>query len=321
MAGPVDSQAMFAMLNGRWPGVARPGAVETEVERLVVEAVRAQADAGMDLLTDGLVRWADPVDAVRGALEQGDTGAEGMLVRAWRATAGLPDAAGRTVAAVVPGPCTLAEVAGSLEAAERLAVQLAGELEALSAAGCPLVVIDEPAAIRVGGDGARRTAYVAAHRTLLAGSLPIHAMLAITGGSAWEAGAATILGAPYHSYLFDLVSGPDNWHLVRAAPGGTGIVCAALEAPSREDQAPVLVWAARYAASANGRGLARVGLANASPLDRLAPAEAGRVLEGLARGARLAGLGPDEAIAEGLDPRTFSQGRGRGARRGGLPRT
>ena len=72
-------------------------------------------------------------------------------------------------------------------------------------------------------------------------------MLAITGGSAWGAGADTILGAPYASILVDLVAGPDNWYLVRAAPGERGIVCAALEAGGgreRRDQAPELVWAA-----------------------------------------------------------------------------
>ena len=90
-------------------------------------------------------------------------------------------------------------------------------------------------------------------------------MLAITGGSAWEAGPETILEAPYASYLFDLIEGPDNWDLARDAPGDRGIVCAALRAPSSDDQASLLVWAARYAASSVGRGLERVGLANASP--------------------------------------------------------
>ncbi len=145
-------------------------------------------------------------------------------------------------------------------------------------------------------------------------------MLAITGGSAWEAGAETILEAPWSSHLFDLVAGPDNWYLVRATPGERGIVCAALKAPSRADQAPLLVWAARYAASANGRGLARVGLANATSLGDQAPAEAELALAQLARAARLAAMEPDEAIAAGLDQRTFRQPAGRGAKRGGLPR-
>ena len=61
-----------------------------------------------------------------------------------------------------------------------------------------------------------------AQAALLGDDPPLHAMLAITGGSAWEAGPETILEAPYASYLFDLIAGPDNWYLVRAAPGRPG---------------------------------------------------------------------------------------------------
>ncbi|MEO5965903.1 MAG: hypothetical protein ABIR11_10600, partial [Candidatus Limnocylindrales bacterium] len=58
------------------------------LDALVAEGVRAQVDAGLELVTDGLVRWADPAGALAAALERGDTGADGMLVRAWQATAG-----------------------------------------------------------------------------------------------------------------------------------------------------------------------------------------------------------------------------------------
>jgi hypothetical protein len=149
---------------------------------------------------------------------------------------------------------------------------------------------------------------------LLGEDPPLHAMLAITGGAAWEAGSETILEAPYASYLFDLIEGPDNWYLVRAAPGDRGIVCAALRAPSTGDQAPLLVWAARYAASANGRGPDRVGLANASSLAGLDVVAARASLEALIRAARLAALDPADAVAAGLDRRTFAQPPGRGAR-------
>jgi hypothetical protein len=148
-------------------------------------------------------------------------------------------------------------------------------------------------------------------------------MLAITGGSAHAAGADTILAAPYASFLLDLVNGPDNWHLVRAAGPTRGIVVAALEAGGgreRRDQSPELVWAAHYAASANARGLDRVGLANGTPLGGLSVEEASTALAGLARAARLAALRPGEAVREGLDPRVLPR-RPRGPRaRGGSPR-
>ena len=127
-------------------------------------------------------------------------------------------------------------------------------------------------------------------------------MLAITGGSAWEAGPETILDAPYASYLFDLIEGPDNWYLVRAAPGDRGIVCAALRAPSASDQAPLLVWAARYAASANGRGPDRVGLANASSLAGLDVPAARASLEAIVRAAGLAAMDPARCRRRGPRP-------------------
>ena len=121
--------------------------------------------------------------------------------------------------------------------------------------------------------------------------------------------------APYRSYLFDLIAGPDNWYLVRATPGDRGIVCAALDARSNADQAPILDWAVRYAASANGRGPERVGVTNASSLETLAPDAARAALATLARAARLAILPPTEAVAAGMDPRAFPTGHGRANRR------
>jgi hypothetical protein len=132
-------------------------------------------------------------------------------------------------------------------------------------------------------------------------------MLAISGGSAADAGAEAIFAAPYRSHLFDLIAGPDDWVLVRAAPPERGIVCAALRVgPGADtDQAPVLVWAANYAASTGLRGLQRVGLANATPLRNLPADEALAAVRALGRAASLAGMTPEDAITAGLDPRTF----------------
>lgn len=239
-----------------------------------------------------------------------------MLVRAWRAATELTDV---PVAQAVPGPWTLAALDLGPEAdrtavadrAGSIAGSLAGELAALDEAGCAVVEVLEPSAVAIGADGHRQAAFLDAHRRLLAEAGDLHVMLAITGGSAADAGAAAILGAPYASFLFDLVAGPDNWYLVRAAPTERGIICAALRAGNgREqlDQAPELVWAAQYAASSNGRGLARVGLANASSLASLAPAEARAALEALARAATLAGMPAQEAVAAGLDRRILTHG-------------
>ena len=341
---------MFAMLCGPWPRATADGTrladveaagrgsvgeatVEQVIERATAEAIAAQVDAGMELITDGAVRWADPEGAVLAAIGGGDTGPRGMILRSWRMAAALSD---RPLAQVVPGPWTLAVRATRLEArpdtrpdrleagpdqperpevianrALQLAVVLAGEVAALGEAGCPVVQVMEPAAAEIGEGTVARDGFRRAHDRLLRGAGELHVMLAITGGSAAGAGAATILEAPYASFLFDLVAGPDNWHLVRSVPGDRGVVCAALQAGDgreRQNQAPQLVWAAHYAASSNGRGLARVGLANASPLDTLQPAEAAAALRAVADAARLATLPPGEAIREGLDPKAFVRG-------------
>jgi hypothetical protein len=320
---------MFAMLNGAWPRVAADGTplatiedavalgrassadLEAAIAAAVEAVVRAQEGAGLELVTDGSVRWADPGAALLRALDAGDTGEGGMLVRSWSATAALTD---RVVAQALPGPYTLGRRAGAGDGVETdralvlgLADRLAGELRSLEAAGCALAVIDEPDSVAVGADRRERDLFADAQRRLLSATPRLHAMLAVTGGSAWDAGAETILAAPYRSYLFDLIAGPDNWHLVRAAPGDRGIVCGALRPESRPDQAPELVWAAKNAASSNGRGPERVGLANASPMTSLTPEAAGLALVALARAAGLAALPLDEAVAEGLDPRAISQ--------------
>jgi hypothetical protein len=359
---------MFAMLFGAWPRVTAGGldlaALEADVaagrrsaenlqaavEALVVEAVEAQIGAGMGFVTDGHVRWADPEAAVLEALAMGDTGPDGLLLRAWRATAAVAAATGAGVPAAqaVPGPYSLGRRAalvpgastglltstglpgssrppGDREALQggreahtlRLAATMAGELAALAMAGCPLVVVQEPAAVDIGADPAEGALFAAAQGRLLADvgapgdgmdeadGANLHAMLAITGGSAAETRPELLFAAPYRSHLFDLVTGPDNWVLVRAAPPERGIVCGALTVGSEGDQAPVLVWAAHYAASAGGRGLERVGLANATPLAALDPAAARRALEQLGRAAELAAMPLGRAVEEGLDPRTI----------------
>ena len=58
---------------------------------LVAEVVGVQVAAGLDLVTDGQVRWADPGAALLRAIGDGDTGADGLLVHAWRSTAALTD--------------------------------------------------------------------------------------------------------------------------------------------------------------------------------------------------------------------------------------
>jgi hypothetical protein len=343
---------MFAMLQGPWPRVTSDGvdlaALEAEVlageadasalsaatDRLVAEVLAAQADAGLDLLTDGQVRWPSMAEAVRQAIFEGRLYAERPLVAAWTAaTAVAPE--GTTVAQAVPGPYTLGHLAiadalkQSFAAGEQpppaadqtaarfdvtlsLAEALAGEIEALVAAGCRMVVVEEPTAVEIGDNAAEQRLLANASQRLLSRSAGAHAMLAITGGSAHKVGAATIFEAPWQSLLVDLAAGPDNWYLVRETPGDRGIVCAVLTIPedgSIYDQAPEMVWATQYAASANDRGLERIGLANATRLADRTPDAARAALAQLATASRYASLSLDDAVAAGLDERTVRDAR------------
>ena len=126
----------------------------------------------------------------------------------------------------------------------------------------------------------------------------------LTGGNVDGLGAAALFDLPFASYAFDLIAGPENWRLIAEAPGDRGIVCGALDpADTADDRPEPLVWAAHYAASTRGRGLERVGLANASSLASLPRDRAIRKLAALAEAARLASIADPHELAASLDPR------------------
>ena len=343
---------MFAMLQGAWPRVTSDGidlaaleadvaagradtaALDAALDQLVGEVLAAQTEAGLDLLSDGQVRWPSMVEAVRVIIFEGRLEAERPLVAAWRAAQSLAPA-GTTVAQAIPGPYTLGRLAiedalrRTKEAGEAppdaatltasrfdvtiaVAEALAGEIEALIEAGCGMIVVEEPDAVAIGENVSERVLFTNASRRLLERSAGAHAMLAIVGGSAHEAGGPTFFDAPWQSILLDLVAGPDNWQLVRQTPGDRGVIVAGLRVREDEvviDQAPELVWASQYAASANGRGLARVGLANATRLGDRSPAAARAALRQIALGARYAAMPVADAVEAGLDPRTIRDAR------------
>jgi methionine synthase II (cobalamin-independent) len=305
------------MLHGAWPRGLPDDAPAAQVQARVAEVVGIQVEAGLDLVTDGHVRSPDPGRALLRALADGDVGDGGYLVRSWRATAGLSAA---VTAQPIPGPYTLARrvridliASARTEFSLEMADRIGAELGALAAAGCPMVLVEEPDLPLIGSYPATSSnemeaeLFAATQARLLAAGPGLHAMLVIAGGSGWAAGADAVLTAPYQSYLFDLVDGPDNWYLARAVPGDRGIVCGALRPDSAADQSPELVWAARYAASSFGRGLERVGLANATPLAALDDDAVRRAAGALVKAVRLAPLPLEEAVEAGLDPRTIRQ--------------
>jgi methionine synthase II (cobalamin-independent) len=290
---------MFATLLGRLP----PPVTSADLDEAVREAIAAQELAGLEPLTDGRLRWADDLGPLRD-LRSWETP---LTVEEWRFAASCTT---RSVKQSLIGPYTLGRrlAAGRRRRAVTLALAeaLHAEVAALADAGCSLVEVDEPDAVAIGDVAAERRLFRDAHARLAEGIDGTHLSLALTGGNVDTAGASTVFDPPYASYAVDLIAGPDNWRLVAAAPGDRGIVCGALSAlPGSDDGPEVLVWAAHYAASTGGRGLARVGLANAPGLEKLDWEVAQRKLVRLGEAARIAAAESASEMAAALDPRAI----------------
>jgi methionine synthase II (cobalamin-independent) len=277
---------MFATLLG---GLPRPPSAAADDDESVRAALAAQDRAGLELLADGRLRGRP------------------ATVADWQFAAGATQ---RPVKQTLVGPYSAGR-AGTADHTQRskrtlaAAEALNAEIRALRDAGCTFVQIDEPATVEIGSDARERVLFADAHRRLTNDVGDIHLSLALMGGNADTAGAATFFDLPYASYAFDLIAGPDNWRLITSAPWDRGVVCGAMSPEAGGDERPeTLVWAAHYAAS--GRGLERVGLANAPGLEAL-PWEVAIVKLGrVAEAARLAALPSADGLAESLDPRAVS---------------
>ena len=285
---------MFATLAGNYPQPA--GLRPADALKAVL---CAQADAGLGLVSDGMIH--DSEDA-------------SVLVEAWVVAreAARSEGIEQPVKLAVLGPWARSiGTAGSAEPAgaapespaARSAARLATALAAAVAAGCPVVEVHEPAAALPAGPGAG-AAFASVHRALLAG-LPgdAHVTLAITGGDAEALGADAVFAAPYRSHLFDLIAGPDSWRTIARAPGDRGIILGVADATGvRPPGLEEVAWAAGYAASLGGRGMARVGLAPSGGLASLDPARARELIDLLGEAARLL-VGDPELLLRRFDPR------------------
>jgi len=316
-----------------------PAEIVAAEDALVCEVLAEQVEAGLDLLTDGQVRGDDPMCVIARGLQGFTTAAtagpatEGPLhhrpraasvpewvgpitVAAWQFAAAaaaslVPDGApAPLVRACIVGPYTLARLSDPGDVGkERLVLGLAealnAEMRALAAAGAPVIQVDESALTLVRADDEPEWELVREMlRRLTTGLDGRHLMLAITGGSADRAASRVLYDAPFSSYLFDLILGPDNWYPIADAPPERGIVCGVADARTgRRDDEPVMAWAAHYAASMRGRGLDRVGLAPSAGLERLPRDAAAAKIRGLGAAARTAAISDVDALGAAIDPR------------------
>ncbi len=277
---------MFSTLLGSLP--RDPEHVADDASEARLDDVAALAAAGLELVSDGAPPVGPEVDV-------------DSVVGGWQAaeaSCAVP------VKQTLLGPFSAARVSG--DRPEDLADRLRAVVLALAEAGCPFVEIDEPDALSVATDPAAAATFVAAHGRLIDGSEGIHASLTLTGGNLDTAPAATFFGLAYASYAFDLIAGPDNWRLITQAPGDRGIICGALGFDDGADETrELLVWAAHYAASSAGRGLARVGLANAPTTQPITRGDALRRLAIVAEASRIAAVESDAELVGLLDRRTI----------------
>jgi 5-methyltetrahydropteroyltriglutamate--homocysteine methyltransferase len=340
---------MFATLAGAYPRTPLPGkpfrlrAAYGQLERgeiddagfravqdeLVRELLAEQAAAGLEVLTDGQVRWDDPLSPLShgldgleatGLLRWFDTNTyfrQPRAVRAptwtrpltlddWRFASSVTDL---PVKQCVVGPYTLGRLADAGDVGRETltlaaAEALNQELRALLEAGAPVVQVDEYALTLIGRDDDAELRLFADAAGRLTSGLEgsAHLSLAITMGSAPHA-ARTIFEAPFRSYLFDLIAGPDNWTLVADAPADRTIVCGVADArTTRPDELESMVWAAHYAASTQRRGLDHVGLAPSTGLEYLPRDRAKAKIEALGRAVRHAAGASDEELAGAKAP-------------------
>ena len=351
---------MFASLVGAYPRTPLPGqpfrsrSAHARLERgeideaafravqdeLVREVMAEQLDAGLQLLTDGQVRWDDQQTVIAsglrgfeitGLLRYFDTNTYFRQPRAvevprWESSITVTDwlFAHETAAALadergleappvkqcVVGPYTLGWLSDPGEIGrERLVLALAEalneELHALRAAGAPVIQLDENALTLIApDDDAERRLAGDALRRVMQGLEDTHVCLSVTMGDAVGAGPDVLFDAPFRSHLFDLIAGPDNWELIAQAPHERGIVCGVANARNTmPDDESAMIRAAHDAASTQARGLERVALAPSTSLEYLPRDRAKAKIEALAEAARKAAITDPEELARQMDSR------------------
>jgi 5-methyltetrahydropteroyltriglutamate--homocysteine methyltransferase len=222
-----------------------------QVQDAVVKTVIAeQVEAGLDLVTDGLIRWDDALTYIVRGL--GGFTTEGLVryldtntfyrepvarervqwrgpitVADWQYASGVSP---KPVKAVLTGPYTLGRLSRSTAHANRddlvfdLARALRQEVRALHDAGAPLVQIDEPVITGNSGDWAIFREAMAELSREARGRLALNANF----GSA--AKLPDFFGLPFHVFGLDLIQGPDNWTVLERAPADREVVLGIVDA-------------------------------------------------------------------------------------------
>jgi 5-methyltetrahydropteroyltriglutamate--homocysteine methyltransferase len=221
-------------------------------DQLARDVITEQEDAGIDLVTDGLVRWDDIVTPFARAFDGFTIGGllrwfdNNVYYRRpvcvgpvdWRGPASVDafrfaqSVARVPVKAVIPGPVTFARLSVDEHYGNHsrftmaVADALAREAIALQEAGARFIQIDEPSLL-----GAPEDLELARHSIdVITNALTgIETTLATYFGDAKRLGTE-IFSLPVSRLGFDLVSGAENLELIRSAPRGTLIQAGVVDA-------------------------------------------------------------------------------------------
>ncbi len=209
-------------------------------DEVTIEVIQEQVEAGIDIVSDGQIRWEDDQTyiarrlhgfAINGLVRYLDTNTyfrqpvvrgevrhpgEPFLVRDWRFA---QEHSPRPVKAIVTGPVTLARLSQdeSYGSHERLvmalAEALAPEVKALAEAGAPIVQISEPLILWHPEDLPLLRRALA---TMLAGVACETALYTWFGSI--ERIYPQVLELPVTTFGVDLVSQPRNWQVLGQHP-------------------------------------------------------------------------------------------------------
>jgi 5-methyltetrahydropteroyltriglutamate--homocysteine methyltransferase len=210
-------------------------------DEVTIEVIQEQLEAGVDIITDGQVRWDDDQTYVMRSLSGVEIGSleryldtntyyrrpevtgplswrEPILVRDYLFAA---ENSSKPVKAIVTGPYTLAALSldkhyGSREKlALALAEELRNEVQALAQAGAPIIQINDPVIIFSKEDV---DIFTKAITRLLEG---VEAETAVyTWFGSVDGILPRLLDLPVDTLGLDFVSGRDNWEAIKAVDFG-----------------------------------------------------------------------------------------------------
>lgn len=227
--------------------------IEDEVTQ---EVIQEQLEAGLDLVTDGQVRWEDGQTyfarqlegfQISGLLRYFDNNVyyrqpiavapvrwvRPISVRDWQKASAMSP---RPVKAIITGPYTLARLSASQHHASfrdfllELARALNQEALALQDAGAPFIQFDEPAITRWPGHTRRPDDWPLFQEaaTLLTQGLTVKTALYTYFGDV--ADLPDVFTLPFTVFGLDFVSGPANWDLLPRLPADKELALGILDA-------------------------------------------------------------------------------------------